>query len=153
MPRHANTFHCLCLWCHHDSRRSYLKHIPFVVEILIREKEPLTIARKITGRAGNKTVVCGIWPDDEMIISETYSFRSRSERVSHRSSISLYSFEFRQLIMSNNLATDIVKDEYGIEHPVGIVERVDMITNPLAPINRTIPMIPKEGSVYFRPVL
>lgn len=86
-----------------------------MVEILIREKEPLTIARKITGRAGNKTVVCGIWPDDEMPY----------------------------------LATDIVKDEYGIEHPVGIVERVDMITNPLAPINRTIPMIPKEGSVTF----
>lgn len=86
-----------------------------MVEILIREKEPLNIARKITGRAGNKTVVCSIWPDDEMPY----------------------------------LVTDIVKDEYGVEHPVGVVERVDMITNPLAPVNRTIPMIPKEGSVTF----
>lgn len=86
-----------------------------MVEVLIREKKPLTVGRKITGRAGNKTVICLILPDDEMPY----------------------------------LTTEYTKDEYGVVQPAGTVEPIDMITNPLAPINRTIPMIPKEGSVTF----
>lgn len=66
-------------------------------------------------RAGNKTVVCSIWKDEDMPY----------------------------------LTTSYTKDEYGVVQPTGIRERVDMITNPLAPINRTIPMILKEGSVTF----
>ena len=40
-------------------------------------------------------------------------------------------------------------DEYGVKHPVGPAERVDLITNPLAIINRTIPMVMNEGSITF----
>lgn len=87
----------------------------FMVEILIRKKEPIKIGRKIVGRAGNKTVVCKILPDDEMPY----------------------------------LATETYKDEYGVIHPRGPLERVDLITNPLAIINRTIPSVLFEGSVTF----
>ena len=86
-----------------------------MVEILIRQKESIKIGRKIVGRAGNKTVVCSIWPDDEMPY----------------------------------LTTETRKDEYGVDQPVGVRERVDVITNPLAIINRTIPMVLYEGSVSF----
>lgn len=86
-----------------------------MIEILIRDKEPINIGRKLTGRAGNKTVTCGIWPDEWMPY----------------------------------LTTEYVKDEYGVIKPKGVRERVDMITNPLAPINRTIPMVLNEGSVTF----
>ena len=47
------------------------------------------------------------------------------------------------------LTTDVTKDQYGVIHPKGVAERVDMITNPLAPINRTIPTVLTEGSVTF----
>lgn len=47
------------------------------------------------------------------------------------------------------LTEEITTDKYGVVHPKGVVERVDMITNPLALINRTIPLIPMEGSVTF----
>lgn len=47
------------------------------------------------------------------------------------------------------LTTEYSKDQYGVIHPEGVVERVDMITNPLAPINRTIPTVLTEGSVTF----
>ena len=47
------------------------------------------------------------------------------------------------------LTTDITVDQYGVEHPVGVRERVDLITNPLAIINRTIPMVMYEGSISF----
>lgn len=69
----------------------------------------------IAKRAGNKTVVCRILPDDEMPY----------------------------------LVEKVTTDEYGVNHPVGVRERVDLITNPLAIINRTIPMVMFEGSVTF----
>lgn len=47
------------------------------------------------------------------------------------------------------LTTEMKTDEYGVKHPVGPRERVDLITNPLAIINRTIPMVMFEGSVTF----
>ena len=47
------------------------------------------------------------------------------------------------------LTTDYYKDEYGVVHPKGPREIVDLITNPLAIINRTIPMVMFEGSVTF----
>lgn len=47
------------------------------------------------------------------------------------------------------LTTETTTDEYGVKHPVGPRERVDLITNPLAIINRTIPMVMFEGSVTF----
>ena len=47
------------------------------------------------------------------------------------------------------LATETYTDEYGIVHAKGPVERVDMITNPLALVNRTIPMVLNEGSSTF----
>ena len=47
------------------------------------------------------------------------------------------------------LVTEMKTDEYGVKHPVGPRERVDLITNPLAIINRTIPMVMFEGSVTF----
>ena len=47
------------------------------------------------------------------------------------------------------LTTDTYTDEYGAVHPKGTAERVDLITNPLAIINRTIPMVLYEGSVSF----
>ena len=40
-------------------------------------------------------------------------------------------------------------DEYGTVIPKGVQERVDLITNPLAIINRTIPMVMYEGSITF----
>lgn len=86
-----------------------------MVEILIRNKEPLKVGRKISGRHGNKTVISAIWPDNEMPY----------------------------------LTTEMVKDEYGVNHPVGVRERVDLITNPLAIINRAIPMVMFEGSISF----
>ena len=98
------------IWAFNDNVFSNL-----MVEILIRDKEPIKVGRKLTGRAGNKTVACSIWPDDEMPY----------------------------------LATEIVKDENGEAHPKGPVERVELITNPLAIINRTIPMVMIEGSVTF----
>ena len=47
------------------------------------------------------------------------------------------------------LTTDSYTDEYGVVHPKGVQERVDLITNPLAIVNRTIPMVLIEGSVTF----
>ena len=47
------------------------------------------------------------------------------------------------------LTTETYTDEYGVVHPKGTKERVDLITNPLAIINRTIPMVMFEGSVTF----
>lgn len=47
------------------------------------------------------------------------------------------------------LVTETTTDKNGIKHPVGTRERVDLITNPLAIINRTIPMVMFEGSVTF----
>ena len=47
------------------------------------------------------------------------------------------------------LTEEVTTDEYGVNHPKGTRERVDLITNPLAIINRTIPMVMFEGSVTF----
>lgn len=47
------------------------------------------------------------------------------------------------------LTTETYTDEYGVVHPKGVRERVELITNPLAIINRTIPMVMIEGSVTF----
>lgn len=47
------------------------------------------------------------------------------------------------------LTTEVYTDKYGVVHPKGVRERVDLITNPLAIINRTIPMVLIEGSVTF----
>lgn len=47
------------------------------------------------------------------------------------------------------LTREYTVDKYGVKHPKGIIERVDMITNPLAIINRTIPMVMLEGSVTY----
>lgn len=63
----------------------------------------------------DKTVICSIWPDEEMPY----------------------------------LATECYKDEYGVVHPKGEIERVELITNPLAIINRTIPMALFESSITF----
>lgn len=41
------------------------------------------------------------------------------------------------------------KDEYGVVHPKGTQERVELITNPLAIVNRTIPMVIFEGSITY----
>lgn len=98
------------LWAFNDNIFSNL-----MVEILIRKKEPIKIGRKIVGRHGNKTVVCSIWPDEDMPY----------------------------------LTTESYKDEYGVVHAKGVRERVDLITNPLAIINRTIPMTMDEGSASF----
>ena len=97
-------------WAFNDSIFSNL-----MVEILVREKEPIHIGRKIVGRHGNKTVVCSIWKDEDMPY----------------------------------LATETTTDEYGAVHAKGVCERVDLITNPLAIINRTIPMVMYEGSISF----
>lgn len=98
------------IWAFNDNTFSNL-----MIEILIRKKQPTKIGRKIVGRAGNKTVVCSIWDDEDMPY----------------------------------LTRETTTDEYGIQHPVGPRERVDAITNPLAIINRTIPMIMIEGSITF----
>ena len=47
------------------------------------------------------------------------------------------------------LTTEMTTDEYGVKHAKGPRERCDLITNPLAVINRTIPMVMFEGSVSF----
>lgn len=47
------------------------------------------------------------------------------------------------------LTTEVTRDEYGVVHPKGIVERAELITNPLAIVNRTIPMALFEGSITF----
>lgn len=47
------------------------------------------------------------------------------------------------------LTTEYYKDEYGIVHAKGVRERVDIITNPNAFVNRTIPMSLEEGSITF----
>ena len=47
------------------------------------------------------------------------------------------------------LTTDTWTDEHGIVHPKGEVERVELITNPLAIVNRTIPMALYEPSITF----
>ena len=86
-----------------------------MVELLIRKKEPIKDGRKITGRHGNKTVVCSIWKDEDMPY----------------------------------LTTECYTDKYGVVHPKGVVERVDLITNPLAPVNRTIPVAMIEGTASF----
>lgn len=98
------------LWAFNDNIFSNL-----MVEILVRKKEDIKIGRKIVGRHGNKTVVCNIWPDEDMPY----------------------------------LTTDSYKDEYGVVHPAGITERVDLISNDLAIINRTIPMALYEPSITF----
>jgi hypothetical protein len=40
-------------------------------------------------------------------------------------------------------------DEFGVKHPVGTLKRVDKIANPLAIVNRTIPMAFFEASITF----
>lgn len=99
------------VWAFNDNIFSNL-----MVEILIRKKEPIKTGRKIVGRHGNKTVVCSIWPNEEMPY----------------------------------LTTEVTYDEYNVAHPKGVIERVDLITNPLAIINRTIPMVMTEGSSTFQ---
>jgi hypothetical protein len=47
------------------------------------------------------------------------------------------------------LTTDAYTDEHGVVHPRGEAERVDLITNSLAIINRTIPMAIYEPSITF----
>lgn len=47
------------------------------------------------------------------------------------------------------LTTDSYEDEYGVTHPKGERKRVDLISNPLAIINRTIPMALIEPSITF----
>lgn len=45
------------------------------------------------------------------------------------------------------LTTETYTDEYGVVHPKGEKKRVELITNPLAIINRTIPMALFEPSI------
>lgn len=47
------------------------------------------------------------------------------------------------------LTEDAYRDEYGVVHPKGPIERVELISNPLAIINRTIPMALFEPSITF----
>lgn len=47
------------------------------------------------------------------------------------------------------LTSEVYVDKYGVTHPKGVVERVDLITNPLAIVNRTIPLVMIEGSITF----
>lgn len=47
------------------------------------------------------------------------------------------------------LTTESYTDEYGVVHAKGVRERVDMIANPLAIVNRTIAMVMEEGSCTF----
>lgn len=47
------------------------------------------------------------------------------------------------------LTTDMTVDQYGVKHPKGPAERVELITNPLATVNRTIPLVIIEGSITF----
>lgn len=110
MRKAMNYLDTQALWAFNDNIFSNL-----MVEILVRKKEPIKVGRKLTGRSGNKTVACSIWPDDEMPY----------------------------------LTRETFVDEYGVVHPKGVQERVELITNPLAIINRTIPMVMFEGSVTF----
>lgn len=98
------------IWSYNDNVFSNM-----MVEILMRKRDQAKVGRKITGRHGNKTVICSIWPDDEMPY----------------------------------LTTEYEKDKYGVVHAKGIRERCDLITNPLAIVNRTIPMVMFEGSITF----
>lgn len=97
-------------WAFNDNIFSNL-----MVEILIQKKVAIGRGRKIVGRAGNKTVVSSIWPDDEMPY----------------------------------LTTECYRDQYGVVHPKGKREKIELITNPLAIINRTIPMVLFESSITF----
>lgn len=110
MRKAMNYLDTQAVWAFNDNTFSNL-----MVEILLRKKEPIKIGRKIVGRAGNKTVTCSIWRNEDMPY----------------------------------LTTETYQDQYGVVHPKGIRERLDMITNPLAIINRTIPMVMTEGSVTF----
>lgn len=110
MRKAMNYLDTKAVWAYNDNIFSDI-----MVEIVMRKKEQLKIGRKIVGRHGNKTVICSIWPDEEMPY----------------------------------LTTETYVDEYGVIHPKGERERVDLITNPLAIINRTIPMVLFEGSVSF----
>lgn len=47
------------------------------------------------------------------------------------------------------LTTDAYRDEYGVVHPKGEMQRCELISNPLAIINRTIPMALFEPSITF----
>lgn len=47
------------------------------------------------------------------------------------------------------LTEDAYRDEYGVVQPRGKRERVELISNPLAIINRTIPMALQEPSITF----
>ena len=47
------------------------------------------------------------------------------------------------------LSEDTYSDEYKVKHAKGQIERVDLITNSLAIINRTIPMAIYEPSITF----
>lgn len=47
------------------------------------------------------------------------------------------------------LTREVTIDKYGVKHAAGIRERVDLITNPLAIVNRTIAMALIEGSLTF----
>lgn len=98
------------IWAFNDNLFSNL-----MVEILVRKKEGVKIGRKIVARMGNKTVTCGIWPDEHMPY----------------------------------LAEDSYTDEFGVHHPKGRIERVEIIRNPLETINRTIPMALYEPSITF----
>ena len=86
-----------------------------MVEIQLRQKTPIKIGRKITGRYGNKSVSSKIVPDNEMpyITSESYT------------------------------------DEYGVVHAKGEKIPIEVITNPLAIVNRTIPMALFEACMTF----
>jgi len=44
---------------------------------------------------------------------------------------------------------DAYTDEYGVVHPRGPKHYMELITNPNAVINRTIPMVMEEGSITF----
>ena len=110
MRRSMDYLDTQALWAFNDNIFSNV-----MVELLMRKKEPAKIGRKIVGRSGNKTVICSIWPDEEMPY----------------------------------LTNDAYQDEFGVVHPRGPQERVELITNPLAIINRTIPMALFEPSVTF----
>lgn len=98
------------IWAYNDNVFSGM-----MVEILVRRKDCINVGRKIVGRAGNKTVVCQIWKDEDMPY----------------------------------LTEEVKEDSNGMTHPVGPREKVELITNPLAIVNRTIPMVMFEGSLTF----
>lgn len=47
------------------------------------------------------------------------------------------------------LTEETTKDQYGVIHAKGKRERIELVTNPLAIINRTIPEVMVEGSITF----